>query len=105
MEKVYYKISEVSEMLEVPASKLRYWERVIPQLSPHKQAGKTRRFYTPEDVELLRRIKFLREEQNLPIEVVIATLNTDASAIDKRMNTIELLQQLRQELVEIRNKI
>ena len=37
MEKVYYKISEVSEMLDVPLSKLRYWEKVIPQLAPHKK--------------------------------------------------------------------
>lgn len=105
MEKIYYKIREVSEMLQVPASKLRYWEKVIPQLSPYKREGKTRRFYTNQDIELLRRIKFLREEQNLPMEVVIATLNADASAVDTRLSTIELLQQLREELIEIRSKI
>ncbi|MBR1808647.1 MAG: MerR family transcriptional regulator [Paludibacteraceae bacterium] len=105
MEKIYYKISEVSEMLQVPASKLRYWEKVIPQLNPHKQAGKTRRFYTPENVELLRRIKFLREEQNMPVEVVIATLNASASDVDMRLETISLLQQLKTELTEIRSKI
>ena len=105
METVYYKISEVSEMLDVPLSKLRYWEKVIPQLAPHKKEGKTRRFYTPENIELLKRIKFLREEQNLPIEVVVSTLNADSANLDTRMQAISLLEQLKAELTEIRNRI
>ena len=105
MERIYYKIREVSDMLGIPASKLRYWEKVIPQLSPYKHTGKTRRFYTPEDVELLKRIKFLREEQNLPISVVISTLSQDSAPLDSRMQAIDLLKQLKQELTSLRNMI
>lgn len=105
MDKIYYKIREVSDMLDVHASKLRYWEQVIPQLKPFKHEGKTRRYYTPDDIALLRRIKFLREEQNLPMELVIATLNTDSSQVDTRLSTIEILQQLRNELTEIRSRV
>lgn len=105
MEKALYKIQEVSDLLEVPKSKLRYWESVIPQLTPYKYEGKRRRYYTPEDLALLRRIKFLREEQNLPIEVVIATLNADSAEVDTKMNTIQILQKLRNELIEIRKRV
>ena len=92
-------------MLDLPASTLRYWEKVIPLLKPYKKEGGTRRFYTTENIELLRRIKFLREEQNLPMEIVIATLNADSTQVDTRLQTISLLQQLRTELTEIRSKI
>lgn len=91
-------------MLNLPASKLRYWEQVIPQLQPYKQEGKTRRFYTQQDIELLKRIRFLREEQHQPIEAVIAALNVP-TAIDTRMETLRMLQQLKKELTEIRSKI
>ncbi len=105
MEKIYYKISEVSEMLSVPASTLRFWEKTIPQLQPYKHKGKTRRFYTPEDIELIKRIQFLREEQQLPIDRVIATLKSESSSLGTRMEAVKTLEQLKAELTEIRNKI
>ena len=51
-------ISEVASELEVPQHVLRFWEGKFSQVRPLKRGG-GRRYYRPEDVELLRRIRRL----------------------------------------------
>ncbi len=51
-------ISEVSDELEVPQHVLRFWETKFTQVRPMKRGG-GRRYYRPEDIELLRRIRDL----------------------------------------------
>jgi len=51
-------ISEVSEALDVPQHVLRFWESKFSQIKPLKRGG-GRRYYRPEDVDLLRNIRDL----------------------------------------------
>jgi DNA-binding transcriptional MerR regulator len=51
-------ISEVSTQLDVPKHVLRFWEGRFTQLKPMKRGG-GRRFYRPEDIELLLGIRHL----------------------------------------------
>ena len=51
-------ISEVAGDLDVPQHVLRFWETRFKQLKPMKLGG-GRRYYRPEDVNLLRRIRLL----------------------------------------------
>jgi DNA-binding transcriptional MerR regulator len=51
-------ISEVATELDVPKHVLRFWEGKFPQLRPMKRGG-GRRYYRPEDIELLRGIRWL----------------------------------------------
>ncbi|MBL8590501.1 MAG: MerR family transcriptional regulator [Methylobacteriaceae bacterium] len=51
-------ISEVAEELDVPQHVLRFWETRFTQIKPLKRGG-GRRYYRPEDVELLRAIRHL----------------------------------------------
>ncbi|HEY4114650.1 MAG TPA: MerR family transcriptional regulator [Rhizomicrobium sp.] len=51
-------ISEVSTELDVPQHVLRFWEQRFSQVKPIKRAG-GRRYYRPEDVDLLRGIRSL----------------------------------------------
>ncbi len=51
-------ISEVSGELDVPQHVLRFWETKFAQVRPLKRAG-GRRYYRPEDIALLRRIRDL----------------------------------------------
>ncbi len=104
MTKVYYSIKEVSQMLNLTYATLHYWEREIPQLSPKKNSGKTR-FYTQEDIETIRRIKYLREEEHLSLEGVKQRLKNDIAPIDQRQKQNELLHKIREELVALRNLI
>ena len=60
-------ISEVAESLDTQAHVLRFWESKFTQIKPIKRAG-GRRYYPPEDMELLSGIKALLHEQGLTIK-------------------------------------
>ena len=49
-------ISEAADELDVPQHVLRFWETKFSQIHPMKRAG-NRRYYRPEDVELLRVVR------------------------------------------------
>ncbi len=51
-------ISEVAEELDLPQHVLRFWETRFPQIRPMKRGG-GRRYYRPDDVELLKGIRYL----------------------------------------------
>jgi len=51
-------ISEVADELDIPQHVLRFWESRFPQIKPMKRAG-GRRYYRPEDVDLLRGVRHL----------------------------------------------
>jgi DNA-binding transcriptional MerR regulator len=51
-------ISEVADDLKVPQHVLRFWETRFPQIKPMKRGG-GRRYYRPDDVDLLRGIRHL----------------------------------------------
>jgi DNA-binding transcriptional MerR regulator len=54
----YRTISEVAEGMDLPQHVLRFWETRFPQIKPLKRGG-GRRYYRPEDIELLAAIKRL----------------------------------------------
>ena len=62
-------IAEVGDELGVATHVLRFWETKFPQISPMKRSG-GRRYYRPDDVELLRKIKKLLYDKRFTIEGV-----------------------------------
>lgn len=70
-------ISEVAEELDVPQHVLRFWETKFPQVRPLKRGG-GRRYYRPEDVDMLRRIRSLLYEQGYTIKGVQRLLREGA---------------------------
>ena len=68
-ESAFRTISEVAEELDVPQHVLRFWESKFPQVKPLKRGG-GRRYYRPEDVALLRRIRDLLYSEGYTIKGV-----------------------------------
>ena len=68
-ENAFKTISEVSDILEIPHHILRFWEAKFPQLSPLKMGG-GRRYYRPDDIKLINRIKELIYTDGLTIKGV-----------------------------------
>ncbi len=62
-------ISEVSDELDVPQHVLRFWETKFAQVKPMKRAG-GRRYYRPDDVVLLKRIRDLLYSEGFTIRGV-----------------------------------
>src|SRR6185369_14732923 len=65
-DKLFFKIGEVCELVGVEPHVLRYWESEFPMLTPQKnRAGQ--RVYRRRDVEIIMRIKQLRDEEGFTI--------------------------------------
>lgn len=62
-------ISEVADDLHIPQHVLRFWETKFPQVRPLKRGG-GRRYYRPDDIDLLRRIADLLYTQGYTIKGV-----------------------------------
>ncbi len=62
-------ISEVATDLDIPQHVLRFWESKFSQVRPLKRGG-GRRYYRPEDVVLLKRIRSLLYDDGLTIKGV-----------------------------------
>ena len=104
-EKIYFSMSEVRAETGLSAATLRFWEEQFEQLSPRKD-GHGNRYYTKEDVALIKRIKFIRDELKITrIEAIRTELQSDAKHSDSRQRATEILLKLRQQLVELRTSI
>lgn len=68
-EAAFRTISEVAAELNVPQHVLRFWESKFSQVRPLKRGG-GRRYYRPEDVVLLKRIRGLLYDDGLTIKGV-----------------------------------
>lgn len=97
MEKLYYSISEVSEMLDVSTSSLRFWEKEFKQLKPHRTPKGTR-LYTKEDTETIKQIKFLTSEQKLTLQGAQKKMSQKKDHVTKQHEIAERLKKIKIEL-------
>ena len=89
----------------VPDSTLRYWEKQFEQLNPRKDRHGNR-YYTLEDQELIKRIRYIRDELKITrIEAIRKELNSNAKRSDERQAALDILLRLKEELCEIRKMI
>ena len=81
-------ISEVSKDLSLPQHVLRFWETKFTQIKPIKRGG-GRRYYRPEDIELLKGIKYLLYNDGYTIRGVQKVIKENgAKKIISRSNQI-----------------
>lgn len=95
-ERIYYSISEVSNMLGLAASALRYWETEFSMLNPHKNK-RGERFYTKNDIALLRKILYLTKDKGYTLQGAKDEL--------KSKNKSDKLPEVKARLLEIRRKL
>ena len=85
----YRTIGEVAEVMQVPQHILRFWESKFEQINPQKNKG--RRYYSPNDISELKKIKYLLYEQGLTIKGVKQYLENnvfDHNILSQQMNLI-----------------
>ena len=104
-ESAFRTISEVSQDLDVPQHVLRFWESKFTQIKPLKRGG-GRRYYRPEDVQLLSQIRDLLYKDGYTIRGVQKLLR-DPSSKGKAEPEVEFdpqaeLREIREELLELR---
>ena len=104
MEKLYYSISEVADMFAISQSNLRFWEKEFKQLKPKRNKGNTR-FYTKEDIQIIKNIIFLVDEKKLTLEGAKKQLSQKKDVVEKHQEIVERLKKVRKNLVDISKEI
>lgn len=102
--KLYYSIKEVSQMLGVADSLVRYWEKEFPQLKP-KRAGRGVRQYTRDDIEQLKLIYHLVKERGMTLPGARQCLKNNKEATKRNFELVERLKALRKELIGMRDAL
>lgn len=97
LDKKYYKIREVAEILGLPASTLRFWESEFPQLRPRRTTHSTRQ-YTPEDVEKLRMIKYLVKDRGLKLDAARDEMRKNPEGVSRRYEAVRRIEGIRDRL-------
>lgn len=109
-DKLYFKIGEVAEALQVRTSVLRFWESEFSFLKPGK--GTTgQRLYTRREVELILQVKRLLYDEKYTIQGVKKKISARGKLIDQEnlhevpdaKSLTELVRKIRQELKELRD--
>lgn len=95
--KKYYKISEVAEIIGLPASTLRFWEKNFTIIKPKRNNHGTR-FYTPADIEKIRHVAFLVKEKGLKIEAAEQQIKNNHKGVSQKIEAIENLKKIRLKL-------
>lgn len=100
LQKKYYKISEVAEILSIPATTLRFWERQFTIIKP-KRNDRGTRFYTPTDVETIRMVYFLVKEKGLKLDAAQQQIKHNRTGIERKSQAVERLKNVRATLQQM----
>ena len=104
VEKLYYSIGEVAEMLDVPISTVRFWEGEFEILKPMKNK-KGNRLFTPGDIKNLRIIHRLVKEEGMTLAGTKKKLSEKWDETDHRFEVTESLEKIKLMLLDIRDSI
>ena len=95
--KRFYRIGDVAEILGIPASTLRYWEKEFTIIKPTCSA-KNIRLYTPKDIETIKMIYYLVKEKGLKLDAAQAMIRRNREGVSKRFEVVERLKRVRDQL-------
>jgi DNA-binding transcriptional MerR regulator len=104
VEKLYYSIGEVAEMLEVPVSTIRFWENEFDILKPMKNK-KGNRLFTPADIKNLKILHHLVKEEGMTLSGAKKKLEIKWDETDYKYEINESLQNIKSLLLDIRDNM
>jgi DNA-binding transcriptional MerR regulator len=102
--KMYYTMGEVSEMFDVNASLIRFYEKEFDVLKPKKNK-KGNRLFTPEDVENLKIIFHLIRDKGYTLNGAKDHLKSNMTETKDSQRVISSLENLKKFLLEVRDQL
>tara|TARA_B100001758_G_C18107142_1_gene451631 strand:- start:161 stop:496 length:336 start_codon:yes stop_codon:yes gene_type:complete len=103
-EKIYYSIGEVSRLLSISTSKIRFWEKEFETINPKKNK-KGNRIFTKKDLEKLKLIQHLLKEKKYTIDGAKKKIRKNPTKTETHQKVIESLKKIKADLIEIRNNL
>lgn len=102
--KMYYSIGELSKMLEVNASLLRFWEKEFG-LKVSKRNKKGNRLYSVKEIEVINKIYALVKVNGYTLDGAKKALKDKSSnpSIDEKQLVITKLSKIRERLIHLKS--
>jgi len=104
IEKKYFSIGEVAEMLDVATSLIRFWESEFDIIKPKKNRKGNRQF-TREDIDNVKLIYHLVKEKGYTLQGAKDLLKNGNDVLKEKVELIDSLKKIKNFLLEIRAKI
>jgi DNA-binding transcriptional MerR regulator len=103
--KIFYTINEVAEMLDLPASTLRYWEKEFSVLRPHRTTSGIRK-YVEKDIEFLKKILYFTRDCGYSLEGVKKVFKTSSQQyLDPKYELILTLNEMKATLLDMKSQL
>ena len=105
MEKYFYTIGEVAEILEESTSLVRFWANEFPKFIKPQRNAKGNRLFSKDDVETFKHIHLLVKVEGLTLEGAAKRLKGEKKNVVNKAKVLESLKDIRQQLSEIRSEL
>ncbi len=104
LSKMFYKIGDVAEILDIPTSTLRFWEKEFTVIKPKRNA-KNIRVYTAKDIETIKMIYYLVKEKGLKLDAAQAMIKRNRDGVSKQWEVVDRLKQVKEQLIQLDNAL
>ena len=101
VEKLYYTIGEVSEILNENASLVRFWAGKFPDFIKPARNKKGNRLFTARDLANFKVIYYLVKERGMTLEGAAKRMKDNISGEDKRVEVISMLTSIKEKLLSV----
>jgi DNA-binding transcriptional MerR regulator len=103
MEKLFYKMGEVSEILGESESLVRFWSNSFPKLIKPQRNAKGNRLFSKEDLDTFRQLHVLIKDDGLSLEGAGRKIAASRKKVEGRVKVLDSLKEIRRQLVEVKN--
>lgn len=105
MEKLFYTIGEIADILGENVSLVRFWSNSFPKLIKPKRNAKGNRLFSASDLAGFKQIHYLVKEKGMTLEGAAKKLSADRAAVDGRVKALESLKSIRAQLMEVKKSL
>ena len=105
MEKYFYTVGEVAEILGESTSLVRFWANEFPKFIRPQRNAKGNRLFSKDDVETFKHIHLLVKVEGLTLEGAAKRLKGDRKDVINKARVLETLKTIRTQLEEIRSDL
>ncbi|MDO9680466.1 MAG: MerR family transcriptional regulator [Bacteroidales bacterium] len=105
IEKLYYTIGEVAEILNENTSLVRFWAQKFPEYIKPARNKKGNRLFTADDLANFRLIYYLVKERGMTLDGASKRLKDNKSGVDRRVDVVEILTGIKDRLLEVSDSL
>ena len=105
MEKYFYTVGEVAELLGESTSLVRFWANEFPRFIKPQRNAKGNRLFSKDDVETFKHIHVLVKVEGLTLEGAAKRLKGEKKDVVSKSKVLDSLKDIRKQLSEIRSEL